>query len=126
MDSSLLGTVLKILTPEEIEELAKIYLNYFRKSLTELMDERLLEEQKEKLPDIEIFLSPFKDGKKKARKGIPSRLDEGAKSAGVLFLEEKERFLESFKKQKRLRFSFDKAKRLNWPQKGILVNKKCA
>jgi hypothetical protein len=126
---SLLRSLLRILTPEEIDDLSKIYLTFFRKSLTALMDEKInLEKRKIGLESgpTPPPLSQIKRVRKKNR-DIPPFLDSKPIGGVIFYLDEKEKFKEIFKKQKKLRSTYQKNVKVSGKDsKGILVNKKCA
>ncbi len=126
---SLITTLLRILTPEEIDELSKIYLSFFRKDLTVILNEKF-EEEKIELGYKPIIspppISKIKRMPKKVRI-LPPLLEPKVKGGVVFILDEKERFSEVNKRQKKLRSNYSKNLRLSQrPSKGVLVNKKCS
>lgn len=126
---SLLRSLLRILTPEEIDDLSKIYLSLFRKSLTGLIDEKINLEKMEngyEAGPTPPPISKIKRVRKKIR-DLPPLLDSKPIGGVIFYLDEKEKFKDIYKKQKKLRSTYEKNVRVSGKEsKGILVNKKCA
>lgn len=126
---SLLRSLLRILTPEEIDNLSKIYLSFFRRPLTALIEEKINLEKRELGLDKEPSpppLSKIKGVRKKIR-DLPPPLESKPTGGVIFYLDEKEKFKETFKKQKKLRSNYQENLRISEKDsKGILINKKCA
>ncbi|MFI5390123.1 MAG: hypothetical protein ACHQYQ_02085 [Bacteriovoracales bacterium] len=126
---SILTDLLRILTPEEIDELSKIYLSFFRRGLTLLLNEKLDEEKMEL--GFRPILSPppisrIKRVTKKPR-SLPPFLEPKVTGGVIFILDEKEKFSEINKKQNKLRSNYSKNLKLSQrPSRGVLVNKKCS
>ena len=121
--------LLRILTPEEIEDLSRIYLGLFRKSLTDLIDEKINLDKRETGLDRTLSPPPLSKIRRVTKKVriLPPLLDSKPTGGVVFYLDEKEKFKDLFKKQKKLRATYQKISRLSGKaSKGILINKKCA
>ena len=127
--TSLLRGLLRILTPEEIDDLSRIYLSFFRKSLTGIIEEKMELEKKEsgfKKTPPSPPPSTIKRATKKVRT-LPSSSEDMVTGGVIFYLDEKKKFRELFKKQKKLGSTYEKNSELTRrSSKGILINKKCA
>jgi len=126
---SILTDLLRILTPEEIDELSKIYLSFFRRELTSLLNEKLNEEKMELGFRPMLSPPPISKIKRITRKQrtLPPLLEPKVTGGVVFILDEKEKFSEINKRQKKLRSNYSKNLKLSQrPSRGVLVNKKCS
>jgi hypothetical protein len=125
----LLRGLLRILTPDEIEDLSRIYLSLFRKSLTGLIDEKINLDKRERGLDRNLSpppLSKIRRVNKKVRT-LPPLLNSKPTGGVIFYLDEKEKFKDLSRRQKKLRSTYQKTLRLSGKaSKGILINKRCA
>jgi hypothetical protein len=125
----LLRGLLRILTPDEIEDLSRIYLSLFRKSLTGLIDEKINLDKKERGLDRTFSpppLSKIRRVNKKVRT-LPPLLNSKPTGGVIFYLDEKEKFKDLSRRQKKLGSTYQKTSRLSGKaSKGILINKRCA
>lgn len=125
----LLRGLLRILTPEEIEDLSRIYLSLFRKSLTGLIVEKISLEKKEKGLDKLLSPPPLSKIRRVSKKvrTLPPPLDSKVTGGVIFYLDEKDKFKALVKRQRKLGTTYQKILKLSGkPSKGILINKKCA
>jgi len=125
----LLRGLLRILTPEEIEDLSRIYLSLFRKSLTGLIDEKINLEKKERGLDRTLSPPPLSKIRRVSKKvrTLPPPLDTKVTGGVVFYLDEKDKFKSLVKRQRKLGSTYQKTSKLSGKEsRGILINKKCA
>ncbi len=127
-EKPILMSLLRILTPDEIDDLSRIYLSFFRRSLTGLLEERVDLEKKELGYDFKIIPPPVSKIKKLSKKlNIPPKIESKVTGGVVFILDEKEKFSEINKMQKKLSSNYQRVPKLSQkPSKGVLVNKKCS